>query len=36
MVQRNRKALTAQLLPDLLGAVDAVQAGVVDALDLGL
>ncbi len=28
--------LAVQLLPDLLGAVNAVEAGVVDPLDLGL
>ena len=33
---RDAKALATQLLPDLLGAVDTVEAGVVDALDLGL
>ena len=30
------EALATQLLPDLLGAVDTVEAGVVDPLDLGL
>jgi len=33
---RDGEALTTQLLPDLLGAVDTIEAGVVDALDLGL
>jgi hypothetical protein len=37
MVQRaTREALALQLLPHLLGAVDTIEAGVVDALDLGL
>ena len=33
---RDAEALAVELLPHLLGAVDAVEAGVVDPLDLGL